>query len=132
MKAVRRLLGNRRLQFIFGAAVLQLAAQFVLLAPMAPMLLRHFALPPELLAGVLLIFGLAGVAGNWAGGVVADRLDLPVSLRLSLVGLGLALLAFTWPLNGYGAAAAFAALAFFRHALPPGPIGAVNQRSQPR
>lgn len=111
--AVRRLLANRRLQFIFAAAVLQLAAQFVLLAPMAPMLLSYFALPSELLAPVLLVFGLAGVAGNWVGGVVADRLELTVSLRLSLVGLALALLAFTWPLNGYGAAAAFAALAFF-------------------
>ena len=113
LNVLLRLVRERQLQFVLGAAIMQLAAQFMLLAPMAPILLFHFGLAPELLPGALLLFGLAGVLGNHLGGSWSDRMPLGFPLRASVVGLAAALLALTWPLDGYIAVAAFALLAFF-------------------
>ena len=113
LRAAAGLFQDKRALAVFGAATAQLAAQFMLLAPMAPLLTGHFDLAQTLLPPVLLAFGLAGVLGNHLGGAWSDQYPLAGTLMGSLFGLALTLAALSLPLGGYGAAAAFALLAFF-------------------
>ena len=113
LQAAADLFRDNRVLCVFGAATAQLAAQFMLLAPMAPILIAHFDLTTSLLPWVLFVFGVAGVVGNQLGGTWSDRYSLSRTLMISLLGLAAALVALSLPLGAYAAAAAFAVLAFF-------------------
>ena len=113
LKAALGIVRDRRVLCVFGAAAAQLAAQFMVLAPMAPLLLHHFGLSLSLLPAVLLAFGIAGVVGNHFGGIWSDGISLGRTLAISLVGLTATLIAFSLPLGGYVAAIVFVFFAFF-------------------
>lgn len=113
LRAMGGLLTNSKLLCVLGAALAQLAAQFLLLAPMAVILVDHFNLPASRLPVVLFVFGVAGVIGNDLGGRCSDRFALANTLIASLAGLAVVLLALSLPLGGFLAAVAFALLAFF-------------------
>lgn len=112
-RAIRGLAGDRHVLGALAMVVLHLAAQFMVLAPMAVALTLHFGLADALLPVALLVFGVAGVVGNHLGGQWSDRWPVRTTLRIGLAGLAAALVALSAPLDGASAAATFALLAFF-------------------
>lgn len=69
-----------------------LAAQFTIYALMAELLGGLFGVSDESLALSILLFGVLGVAGNAAAGVLTDRIGANAVVWLSLAGLAVMLL----------------------------------------
>ena len=126
-----RLLSNLPLLATFGAAIFQLASQFVFLAAMAPILVHHFELPQSHLPAVLAGFGIAGVIGNHLAGVWSDRAPLRAPLRISMIGLTVTLFVLSFEVNAYIAAALFASIAFFGTLFRPPQIVLLSRIADP-
>ena len=73
---------------ILATTIGVLGAQFTIYAVMAAFLMQGFGLAPDTLPFALLAFGIAGVAGNAAAGIGADRLGAHLVVWISLLGLG--------------------------------------------
>ena len=89
-----------------------LGAQFTIYAVMAAFLVQGFGLASEALPFALLAFGIAGVAGNAAAGIGADRLGAHIVIWLSLLGLGCMFLMLFVDLRPSWATAVLAGCAF--------------------
>jgi predicted MFS family arabinose efflux permease len=105
--AWRLALGNRLLMMVLAVTLVSAAAQFVLMTFLAPALALATGGGPNLIAAMLVLFGLFGLAGNvWLsrniGWLGTDR-SVAISVALMLAGLvcwGLIGLApsLAWPL----------------------------------
>jgi MFS transporter, DHA1 family, inner membrane transport protein len=89
-----------------------LGAQFAVYALMAEMLVKGFGLANEALPLALLAFGIGGVAGNAAAGLLTDRLGSATVVWISMAGLAVLLLFLTVGLHPLGATAVVSGCAF--------------------
>ena len=71
---------------------LQIMAQFLVFTYLAVLLSRALDADAALISAMLLIFGVASVAGNFLGAAAADRFGAKPTLIISLTGLPIALL----------------------------------------
>ncbi|MFI0845343.1 MFS transporter [Mesorhizobium sp. IMUNJ 23232] len=67
-----------------AVTLLYLTGGFIIIAYMAPLALAA-GLPVAVLPGMLLAFGIGAVAGNYASGVLADRLGPPRMIIMALL-----------------------------------------------
>lgn len=72
--------------------LLYFTAIFSVFSYIGPVLLSLLPLSPAALSGILVVFGLAGVAGTLSGGWATDRFGAMAALRVQLSGLLLMML----------------------------------------
>jgi MFS transporter, DHA1 family, inner membrane transport protein len=108
------MLTRLRLLAALGTSTLHLAAQFTIYALMAALLVDHFTLRPEDLPTAIFLFGLGGVLGNAAAGVLADRFGASRIIVASFAGLAAMFALLSMPLCAFVAAIAVAGCAASR------------------
>lgn len=112
--ALAGVLGNRTLWAVYAVATFAVAAHFGAFTFIEPYLGRLPDIGAASVAGLLFVFGAAGLAGNIAAGFLIDRFLKPVIvlalLVMGLALLGLALLGLGWPAAGHGLAVTTALL----------------------
>lgn len=113
LRALGGLLAHPKLAAGYGVTILNLTAQFSIFGLMGLLLVDHFGLAQGALPTALLAFGVSGVAGNAAAGVMTDRLGSRTTILVSFAGLtGMAAL-LSLPLGPLAAAAVVATGAGF-------------------
>lgn len=86
--SLRTQLGTLKSSKILSAhliSILQMTGQFTIYAYITPYLQKTMGLSAPLISLVLLVYGLAGIAGGWIGGWSADRLGPQKTIILTLV-----------------------------------------------
>ncbi|MFB5678354.1 MFS transporter [Paenibacillus terreus] len=86
--SLRTQLGTLKSSKILSAhliSILQMTGQFTIYAYITPYLQKTMGLSAPLISLVLLVYGLAGIAGGWIGGWSADRLGPRRTIILTLV-----------------------------------------------
>jgi DHA1 family inner membrane transport protein len=104
-----RALMNRMVLGAYGMIVLQMTAVFVLLTFIAPYMDEVAGIGPDGLPGVLLLTGLAGTVGVFAGGRIVDR--APTGTLIASYPLAAAAMATVWLATPRSAAVGVAAFA---------------------
>jgi DHA1 family inner membrane transport protein len=104
-----RALMNRMVLGAYGMIVLQMTAVFVLLTFIAPYMDEVAGIGPDGLPGVLLLTGLAGTVGVFAGGRIVDR--APSATLIVCYPLAAATMAAVWLGTPRSAAVGVAAFA---------------------
>jgi MFS transporter, DHA1 family, inner membrane transport protein len=112
-RAFLRLLQRLPVAAALGTATMHLAAQFTIYALMAALLVERFGLEPAQLPMAILMFGLGGVLGNAAAGILADRFGAGRTVLASFVGLAAIFILLLLPLPPMIAATAVASCAAF-------------------
>jgi DHA1 family purine base/nucleoside efflux pump-like MFS transporter len=85
--SLRTQLGTLKNSKILSAhviSILQMTGQFTIYAYITPYLQKTMGLSAPLISLVLLVYGLAGIAGGWIGGWSADRLGPRKTIILTL------------------------------------------------
>jgi DHA1 family inner membrane transport protein len=94
-----------------GTSTMHLAAQFTIYALMAALLVDRFGLETAQLPMAILMFGLGGVLGNAAAGILADRFGAGRTVLASFAGLAAIFILLSLPLSPMIAAIAVAGCA---------------------
>ncbi|MBY6144754.1 MFS transporter [Mameliella alba] len=81
------LVARPRLLTLYLVTVFGFGGSFVVFTYLTPMLTEVTGIAPSSVSLALMLFGLATVAGNLAGGAAADRMGALPALRIVLVGL---------------------------------------------
>ncbi len=92
MREQARILRDPRMLAHIGLSIAVFTAMFASYTYLADMLERIAHVPPAQVGWWLMGFGAAGLAGNWLGGLAADRNPLAATLGFTLL-LGLGMLA---------------------------------------
>lgn len=92
--------------------LLFMATQFTIYTLLAEILANVFGLPTGLLPLALLAFGVTGVLGNMAAGMVTDRIGSEAAIWISFAALAAMLLGFFVTDNALVAATLYAGCAF--------------------
>lgn len=113
----RKVFANRLLLVVLSVTVLQFAGQMAVFAYISPWLQAFTTLEGGGISLMLLISGVGGVVGNYAGGFMADRIGARPTQLIQLIALAIALallplistslflgavLVFTWGFMGQG------------------------------
>jgi MFS transporter, DHA1 family, inner membrane transport protein len=106
-----RLLRRLPVAAALGTSTMHLAAQFTIYALMAALLVDRFGLQAPQLPMAILMFGLGGVLGNAAAGMLADRFGAGHTVLASFAGLAAIFILLSFPLPPMVAALAVAGCA---------------------
>jgi predicted MFS family arabinose efflux permease len=84
---------DRTIVSVLGVSLLQIAGTYVLFSFMGPFLAERIQATPDQIALMLMLFGAAGVIGNWLSGRAVDRFGAAsvanVNIAIVMLGLGL-------------------------------------------
>ena len=97
--------GNRGVRHAITLTLVLVTAQFITYSFVSPVLQEAAGVPLQRISAMLLLFGIAGVIGNFAIGPVIRR-SAPLAVLVIAVGLGLSLLAVLLVMRSPGAALA--------------------------
>lgn len=89
-------LGNSKIVFAHLVSILQMTGQFTIYAYITPFLQTMLNLSPGQISFVLLVYGLAGIAGGWIGGWAADRFGAARTMIVTLLLHAMAILLLPW------------------------------------
>jgi predicted MFS family arabinose efflux permease len=93
MGMMRRATRSRGVRHALVLTLLVITAQFITYSYVSPLLATRANVPLTRIGAMLLAFGLAGLIGNFAVGIILRR-SAPMGVLVIAAGLGLALLAF--------------------------------------
>lgn len=92
-RALLRAVADRRTGLGVATTFLQMAANFCSYALVSRYVLERLGGQPTAAATVLLVFGIAGVAGNYLAGPLSDRIGADRTVAFSLLSMGAAFIA---------------------------------------
>ncbi|MGG3572472.1 MFS transporter [Bacillus gobiensis] len=79
-----RTLKNPKIVSAHAISILQMTGQFTIYAYITPFLQETMDLSTYMISFVLLVYGLAGIAGGWIGGLASDKLGARKTMFITL------------------------------------------------
>lgn len=80
-----RTLKNPKIVSAHAISILQMTGQFTIYAYITPFLHGTMNLSTSMISFVLLVYGLAGIAGGWIGGLASDKLGARKTIFITLL-----------------------------------------------
>ncbi|OZB96708.1 MFS transporter [Paenibacillus sp. XY044] len=96
MQEQLRSMGNSKVVFAHLVSILQMTGQFTIYAYITPFLQTMLNLSVGQISFVLLVYGLAGIAGGWIGGWASDRFGTARTMIVTLLLHAIAILLLPW------------------------------------
>lgn len=87
-RALLRAVADRRTGLGVATTFLQMASNFCTYALVSRYVIERLGGPPAVTGTVLLVFGIAGVAGNFIAGPLSDRIGADRTVAFSLASMG--------------------------------------------
>ncbi|ALC82958.1 MULTISPECIES: MFS transporter [Bacillus] len=80
-----RTLKNPKIVSAHAISILQMTGQFTIYAYITPFLHDTMNLSTSMISFILLVYGLAGIAGGWIGGLASDKLGARKTIFITLL-----------------------------------------------